>query len=439
MTITASADTYYTPALTVNGVAQTSPYQLTTTDADVTVSVTATLDTYTITILDVANTTVSVSYTSGGAAQVATAAGEITVDAGTSLTATWTAATGYQITAGAEQTINPVTSAQTLASPTVKEMSATVSDVTFTYGADYTTAEVRATITGDATSATLTYGGNTYNAQVSNGTATFTDVAVSRDANNIYTPVTYEITTDAHATTGGSGSAVAAETTSWFSHNSSGLSGGAWSNTVDLTEGPATVEDNTFSATTESTSSRVVLEFNVCFSSASDADVEGEAQAAIKLGESGGATTFMVLASNAAWTPVSRGDFVPDASATYKVVMTIDYGNGSYGVTVGDNVLTNASGSASFQLAASKTSVQNIDFAGSGTLTSMKGDQVEGYMVKDNVGNRYATIQEATQAYNSANGPYTVLHDGTAPSGWKIDETTKALIKLAKGFFFMAY
>ena len=50
-----------------------------------------------------------------------------------------------------------------------------------------------------------------------------------------------------------------------------------------------------------------------------------------------------------------------------------------------------------------------------------------------------ATIQAAIQAYNSANGPYTVLHDGTAPDGWKIDETTKALIKVAKGFFFMAY
>jgi hypothetical protein len=200
------------------------------------------------------------------------------------------------------------------------------------------------------------------------------------------------------------------------------------------------VENNTFSATTGSTSSRVVLEFNVCFSSASDADVEGEAQAAIKLGESGGATTFMVLASNAAWTPVSRGDFVPDASATYKVVMTIDYGNGSYGVTVGDNVLTNASGSASFPLAKSgATSVKNIDFAGSGTLTSMKGDQVEGYMVKDALNHFYATIEAATQAYNSANGPYIVLHDGTAPSGWKIDNATKKLIKIAKGLFFMAY
>ena len=58
-------------------------------------------------------------------------------------------------------------------------------------------------------------------------------------------------------------------------------------------------------------------------------------------------------------------------------------------------------------------------------------------MVKDALNNFYATIQEATQAYNSANGPYTVLHAGTEPSGWKIDGNT--LIKLAKGFFFMAY
>ena len=84
-------------------------------------------------------------------------------------------------------------------------------------------------------------------------------------------------------------------------------------------------------------------------------------------------------------------------------------------------------------------SVKNSDFAGSGTLTSMKGDQVEGYMVKDALNHFYATIEAATQAYNSANGPYTVLHSGTAPSGWKIDNATKKLIKIAKGLFFMAY
>ena len=198
-------------------------------------------------------------------------------------------------------------------------------------------------------------------------------------------------------------------------------------------------EDNTFTATAESTSSRVVLEFNVCFSATNDADVDGTAQAAIKLGEVESAATFMVLEPNSTWTPVFNADITPDPAEPYKVVLTIDYGVGKYGVTIGDYVLTNASGSASFQLAASKTSVQTIDFAGSGTLTSMKGDQVEGYMVKDNAGHWYATIQDATQAYNSSNGPYTVLHDGTPPDGWKIDEATKALIKLAKGFFFMAY
>ena len=67
----------------------------------------------------------------------------------------------------------------------------------------------------------------------------------------------------------------------------------------------------------------------------------------------------------------------------------------------------------------------------------MKGDQVEGYMVKDNAGHWYATIQAATQAYNSANGPYTVLHDGTAPSGWQI--VNDVLKKVIKGFLFMAY
>ena len=60
-------------------------------------------------------------------------------------------------------------------------------------------------------------------------------------------------------------------------------------------------------------------------------------------------------------------------------------------------------------------------------------------VVKDGQNHFYATIEAATQAYNSANGPYTVLHDGTAPSGWKIDNITKVLTKIAKGLFFMAY
>ena len=449
LTIAASADTYYTPALTVNGAAQTSPYQLTTTDADVTVSVTATLDTYTITIPVVANTTVSVSYTSGGAAQEATAAGDITVDAGTSLTATWTAASGYKITAGASQTINPVVSAQTLDSPTVEVKGVTVSGVTFDYGDDFATARVTATVSGDATTYTLTVGGANYEGAVDGTTVTFSNIVTGHSS--AYDSVSYEITatdgTSSVVVSGGSGSAPVADVVNanWINENSTthgqDAAGGSWTNAgaVVYSDGKAEISDNRFAATTASTASRVVLEFQVCFSSASEETVSGDAQAAIKLGEDDSVTTFKILTTGNEWTSVSNAGLQIDPSETYNVVLTIDYGSKTYKVDVGGNALTNSAGVASFALATSSASVQNIDFAGSGTLTSLKGSQFEGYMVKDALNNFYATIQAATQAYNSANGPYTVLHDGTPPDGWRIDETTKALIKLAKGFFFMAY
>ena len=110
-------------------------------------------------------------------------------------------------------------------------------------------------------------------------------------------------------------------------------------------------------------------------------------------------------------------------------------------VDVDGNSMTNSAGVASFALAMSTASVQNIDFAGSGTLTSLKGDQLEGYMVKDALNNFYATIEAAIQAYNSANGPYTVLHEGTTPSGWKIvnEGGVDILKKIARGLFIIAY
>ena len=322
----------------------------------------------------------------------------------------------------------------------------TVSDVAFEYGADYATATVTATVSDAAPSYKLTVGGTEYTGVVSGSTVTFSNVATGRTA--AYDDVGYEIAATSGSTAvplagDTSGSAEISDTKTWFSHDSSGLTGGAWTTPVNLTE-PATVEDNTFTATAESTSSRVVLEFNVCFSSASDADVDGTAQAAIKIGEVESAATFMVLAPNNEWTAVSNEGLTPDAAKTNKVVMTIDYGgSGSYGVTVDNYVMTNASGFASFPLAASKTSVQTIDFAGSGTLKSMKGNQVEGYMVVDKNGTRYATISDAIAAYTAdpTIGPLTVLHDGTPLPGWSIvtQDGVRILKKLAKGFFFMAY
>ncbi len=171
--------------------------------------------------------------------------------------------------------------------------------------------------------------------------------------------------------------------------------------------------------------------------------MSGEAQAAIKLGEVDSATTFMVLTNANEWAAISNAALPPDASETYKVVLTIDYESNAYGVTVNGHVMKDAANSESFPLAASRSSVQTIDFAGSGTLTSMKGDQVEGYMVVDNNGKRYPTIAAAIAAYNAdpTIGPLKVLHAGTAPSGWSIVSQggIDILKKLAKGFFFMAY
>ena len=363
----------------------------------------------------------------------------LTVPAGATVPAVASGVAGYKV--DADTTTTPGSTVYSLVAK-----GATVSDVAFDYGKDFATATVRATVSGDATTYTLTVGTTDYPGVVDGSTVTFSGVATGHAA--AYDNVDYTIAatdgTSPVTVSGGSGAAPVADVTAdWINENATthGLAsaGGAWTNAeaVTYSDGKATISDNRFVATEASTASRVVLEFNVCFSSTSEDDVTGEAQAAIKLGEENDATTFKVLAPANTWTPVSCAGLTPDASATYKVVLTIDYGNNTYGVTVGNYVMTNGTGSASFPLAASRTSVQNIDFAGSGTLTLLKGDQLEGYMVKDGQNNYYATIEAATQAYNSANGPYTVLHNGTAPSGWKIVEG--ALIKVAKGLFFMAY
>ena len=385
-----------------------------------------------------------------------------TLEAGT-ISLAVTPATGYKVTGvsassgevtGAGPYVYTVAGDVTITVAT-EAMGATVSGVSFSYGADYTNATVRATVTGDATSATLTYDGRTYTSEVgSGGAVTFEDVVVPARGNDVYAPVHYTITAKngdtTVTTTGGSGEAPVADVTAnWINENATthGLAtaGGSWTNAeaVSYSDGKAAISDNRFVATEASTASRVVLAFEVCFSSTSEDDVSGEAQAAIKLGEVNSATTFMVLTTGNTWMPVSRAGFTPDASATYNVVLTIDYGNNTYGVTVGNYVMTNSTGSASFSLAASKATVQNIDFVGSGTITSIKGDQVEGYMVVDKNGTRYVSIAAAISAYlnDPTIAPLTVLHDGTAPSGWKIvtEGGVDILKKIAKGLFFMAY
>ena len=394
----------------------------------------------TVTIPEVANASATV--TVGGVA--AEGSSPYTVDVGSNVEITWTADSGYKITAGATQTINAIATDVTATAPTVEAKGATVSDVSVSYGADYASATVTATISDTTLDYYISWSsGEPVKGSVSGSQVTFDVSGINHTTE--YQSAGYTITAKdgetAVTTTGGSGTSVAADTTPWFSQssaNSGAPVGGSWATAVNLST-PTNVTDNTFEATSPSTSSRVVLEFKVCFSSTSEEDVSGEAQAAIKLAEVNSVTTFMVLTNGNNWAAVSNAELTPNASATYKVVLTIDYGDNAYGVTVGNYVMTNSAGVASFPLAANRSSVQNIDFAGSGTLTSLKGDQVEGYMVVDNNGKRYPTIAAAIAAYNAdpTIGPLKVLHAGTAPSGWRIDGDT--LIKAAKGLFFMAF
>ena len=387
LTITASADTYYTPALTVNGVAQTSPYQLTTTDADVTVSVTATLDTYTITIPVVANTTVSVSYTSGSAAQEATAAGEITVDAGTSLTATWTAATGYQITAGAEQTINPVASSQTLTSPTVAANSVEFSGFEVEYLAGYqTVTTVVARVTGDAretaTYTLLTNGVEAARGVYADGTVTFYNIG------GLSLGDTLSYTISASGTTSGSSEAqtstVGNVTPGWVQEDSAHYEAtGSWATDFTYTDGKATITDNTYTPT-KAGDGIVTLTTVVKFGGEADPEVSvgSDAQAAVRIQNSMFEVYGKATSEGAAdWqtTEVAAED-----ETTYTVTLTINYVTRTFTASVQASGAESATPlGGTWCLATAATKISAVAYKGTGEFTSLNGSFVSGDIVVD--------------------------------------------------------
>ena len=343
---------------------------------------------------------------------------------------------------------------------TTQQKTATVSGVTFTYGADYTTAIVTATVTGDATSATLSYGGQTYNADVENGTVTFNNVAVSR-GNDIYAPVAYEITAkegDASVTTtGGTGSSVAADSTAWVNENAgttgTAAAGGSWSNEVTYANNVASVSDNTFTAVNCSTGDLVTVTVeNVVYTELSDMDVSGiaaDSQGAVCLGTNvvndAVVTNFMILAkedSAFVWKPAAWSG-TPAFNTSYDVEFTFDYTHGKYSVKINGTALS-VNNATAFDLCTEQTSVKAVDFMGAGTLSAIQGAGYSGYMVKDSVGNCYATIADAIAAYSEANGPYFVLHAysaGSVPRGWKVETVDGVMVlkRNIKGVMILTY
>jgi len=423
------------------------------------------LDQFAVTIPSVANTTVIVSYTSGGVSQTVTASGNISVDYGTDVTATWTAASGYKITAGASETLTAVASAQTLTEPTVEAKGATVSDVTFNYGNDFATATVTATVSGDATEYTLTVGGNNYAGSVSGSTVTFSNVATGHAT--AYDNVSYAITaTDGTSpvdVSGGSGSVKVADMRTWIheraasstgASGSAAGSGGEWTTEVTYNDNVAAVENNTFTAYNCSTGDCVTATVNdLVYTSLSDTSdmsvIANDSQGAVALGETNvnEVTTmcFMILAKedgDFVWKPATWGGNTPQLDTPYDIAVTFDYAAKKYSVCInGTNLMVD--GATKFDLCTNKSELKSITFNGEGTLSSIEGIESTGYMVKAANGTYYATFAAAIAAYNAdpTIGELYVLHDGTVPVGWMIIEVggVKYLRKAPKGSLFIAF
>lgn len=313
------------------------------------------------------------------------------------------------------------------------------------YGADYTNATVTADVTvttpGDVTyELTVTkgvtskkYTGGT----VANGKVTFENVEIPRAANDIYADITYTVTPKSGSTAltpAATTEAPMTKSTTWgfeskVDNSEVSSTGGSWGGTT-----PAVKDDKlsftdggTFTANSASSDDIVVITMDdICFGDVNAEDLEGDAQAGVRIGQSGAGYTFQVYTDNKTWLDAA-GSVTVDPEKTYDVVVTINYSTGKYSVAVDGNLLT-AGSSTSFALAGTPEwtpkSVSAIEFCGEGSLASIAGEAFDGNMVVDENGKKFATIDAAIAALKAgtATAPLRLLHDGTAPQGWTIDE-----------------
>ncbi len=382
----------------------------------------------------------------------------VQVDVGTDVTIDWTATSGYKITAGATQTITSIAGNVTATPPTVEAKGATVSGVTFDYGADFATATVTATVSGDATVYTLTVDDKVYEGAVSGSTVTFSDVVTGRA--DAYDSFDYTISatdgTSSVVVSGGSGSATVADSTKWIDERAdttgTAAAGGSWTTAVTYNDNVARVTDNRFTASNCSTGDLVTVAIkNVVYAELSDTGdktlISADSQGAFALGTNvvGDVVTtnFMILAmENDAfvWKPAECPAVTAGTNIEYNIVFTFDYAHGKYSVSVNDYPLS-VNSETTFDLCSPKSEVSSIDFKGSGTFGSLTGVESTGYMVRDSAGHWYASVADAIAAYDKNNGPYYILHDANPPSGWKIvtENGVKVLKKVVTGVFFMTY
>ena len=334
-------------------------------------------------------------------------------------------------------------------------MNVVVTPGTITYGADFTNVTIEATLSGtgfdDPSIYTLTWNGSQVSSAVASVVGNKLTITAPIDAPSTgRAPATFSI--DVNGTTGESQNTVVADYRNWVTENSTNQhTTGVWeAGDITYNENVATVADNTYTANSCTTGDLVTITFeNLVYTELSDLSVtppDNGVQGAFALAETNinnsVSTNFMILAGsldNYYWRPTVCDDYDATTNVPYTVVMTFDYVNTNYTVTVNGSALK-IDNNDKFPLCVVKSEVTDFVFKGSGTMSGIKGVDSLGYMAKDSAGHWYATIDAATK---SGGSEFTVLRDTdpAAPAGWKFDtvDGIKKLVKAAKGVFFMVY
>ena len=334
----------------------------------------------------------------------------------------------------------------------------TVSNEVFTYGADFTNVTITATVDGSGYAGadyTLTWDGKAVAAADMTATVYGNTLTITA---NIPPPATGRNEVTYSINVNGSGeqrSTVVAEDRLWVLEDSANHATGTWEPAVSYAETVASVADSTYTANGCSTGDLVTVTFeNIIYTELSDLTVETPegTQGAFALAETNinaqVSTNFMILAKEGGayvWKPAQCAGVTATTNVPYTVVMTFNYTNRMYSVTVSDGTTTaplTVNAAAAFDLCdAAKEAVSAFDFKGSGTMTAIKGVDSIGYMAKDGNGNWFATISAAIGS--GLRGPFIVLRatSDVAPNGWKfvtVDGVT-LLKKAVKGVLFFVH
>ena len=389
--------------------------------------------------------------------------GVAVVPVGSNVVITWTAESGYQITANGTQNIDNIREAVAATAPTVSGTTTIAAPVVGAYGNDFATVSVTARVTSTYPAATtITYTLKANGTAIATTTAAGDATSVTFDNANVssltrYGNISYTVEASGEsvtAATSGATTAMLADSEEWVDEKKSTTgTTGSWKTadgaaatvTYDNETERAELSDNKFSANNCSTGDVVTVTIkDVIYTALSDTSaVDADAQGSVALGGTESAPKFMVLTKSndtVQWSEAAGVD--PALNTSYTIVFTFDYNSNKYSITVNGAALT-VGGSATYDIVKTTNKyVKDIDFLGAGSIKAIKGIQYDAMMAVDQNGVRYATVAAALDANKSVTGAIIKLLHGTSNTsvaGWSYNADTKTFIKKAVGLIFLAF